>query len=654
MPRRSRPIEYDDVIDDIEHEVYPSRTKGEPLLVDRDARYSSYGHRMPRGPGPVVDVLPERRHIRDHAKPEIPHESYEYVRDDVLAAERLAQLDLNAYRTEEVGKGRDAKHSAHGPGPHGRRRSKVHDVEEAYFSLDDPKHGYTDSESDDIEEFVGKSKRPISLHDYGRRKEALPRSKSVKEERRVRRSKYEDGAYSKGNRSLEAYARDRNGPRHDAAPRTRHRSHYHIDLEDESDDSDESEIDVIPQRGRRGVTRRDRIEQKYSARRRGASSSLSSPESAGSSEEELPKVPLPAPVPPMYKESSRRHKSLGHAPAHQIPRPPSPPSPPRGPSLETVLTEREARHKKRIEKEANEEVGIEKRSRESLQLTHEPHGRRKKGKPVTVVKEPELAGHTDLLVEDERVSPRGSHKKREIVEEEHYPARDPQPSRSSPLSETMDDWAIVRAPSNTRYSPEKELPIVDVHEESRHSRRKDRQSKYAGDEERDPRHKGDTPRGKVGPRYIGVRDRRDRLWTEITKDLVVKEAIERAGFEYEEMDSVYYIFSYLHPDDVSALVEHSDDIRRARRRRIQEIQRERASVPPSSRRSPNKSAPALPERPPSPPVPPSPPRQHREDRREERKEGRRQGRRRRERERVREREEDFEESSRWRARSGWW
>lgn len=54
--------------------------------------------------------------------------------------------------------------------------------------------------------------------------------------------------------------------------------------------------------------------------------------------------------------------------------------------------------------------------------------------------------------------------------------------------------------------------------------------------------------GQVGPgrRYIGMKDHRDRMWTEITKDLVVRDAVERFGYEYEETDSFFYIFSYLH------------------------------------------------------------------------------------------------------------
>ncbi|KAL5042685.1 hypothetical protein BDW71DRAFT_210927 [Aspergillus fruticulosus] len=662
MPRRTRPVEYDDIIDDME-EVYPNRMKGE-VLIDRNVRYGhGQGHRMPRAPGPppapVAEILPDRRHRRGRSKPEYPHEDLEYLRDDVLAAERRARLDLDAYRAEEARKYREERHGIRESRPRpqprvrGRRRSKISDIEQVYFSHDDSDHGTTESESDEMDEFI-ETKRSISRNDLDARKEALPRSKSLKEEKRVRQSIYGEDVYPKGSRSLEEYVRDSKGSRHDIVPRQRHRSHYHIDLtEDKTPESDES-VDVVPTRGRQGVVRRNHVEQRYSARRRVTSSSSSSPESAGSSEEELPKVPLPIPVPPLYKESSRRHKPLGHVPVRQVPRPPSPPSPPnlpRVPSLETVLNEREVRQRRKMEKAAKEEIEIGSRSRESLQLPSEPPARRKKGKSIAIVEEPEAAGHRELLVEEERVNPRVTYKERGFIEEEYPP--EPQPMRSSPHSDSMDDWAIIQVPSSRlKYSPEREPPAVDVREEPSHARRRDRPPKLAVDEIREPKHKGDTARGKVGPRYIGVKDRRDRLWTEITKDLVVREAIERAGYEYEEFDSFYYIFSYLHPDEVSALVEDSDTIRRARRRRIKEIQRERASLPPSSRRSPNKSAPLLAERPPSPPAPPSPPRQHRQDRREERRKRDREQ----ERERVPVREEDIaiEESGHWRARPGRW
>jgi hypothetical protein len=45
----------------------------------------------------------------------------------------------------------------------------------------------------------------------------------------------------------------------------------------------------------------------------------------------------------------------------------------------------------------------------------------------------------------------------------------------------------------------------------------------------------------TGPR----RRTRDKMWTEVTKDLVIKEAIEEKGYEYEETDGFYYVMEYL-------------------------------------------------------------------------------------------------------------
>lgn len=52
-------------------------------------------------------------------------------------------------------------------------------------------------------------------------------------------------------------------------------------------------------------------------------------------------------------------------------------------------------------------------------------------------------------------------------------------------------------------------------------------------------------RGRVEQQV--VKERRDERWTEITKDLVVRDAIERLGYEFEETRTFYYIFSFLEP-----------------------------------------------------------------------------------------------------------
>ncbi|TPX13908.1 uncharacterized protein E0L32_005608 [Thyridium curvatum] len=72
-----------------------------------------------------------------------------------------------------------------------------------------------------------------------------------------------------------------------------------------------------------------------------------------------------------------------------------------------------------------------------------------------------------------------------------------------------------------------------------------------------------------------VPNKRSDMWTEITKDLVVREAIEEMGYEYEETEWFFYVMQYLRYEDVLELVERSDRIRRIRKDRIREIQWER-------------------------------------------------------------------------------
>jgi hypothetical protein len=59
------------------------------------------------------------------------------------------------------------------------------------------------------------------------------------------------------------------------------------------------------------------------------------------------------------------------------------------------------------------------------------------------------------------------------------------------------------------------------------------------------------------------------LWTEITKDLITREAIEDCGYQYEETDLFYYIFEYLSREQISELIELTADIRRQRVRDLE-------------------------------------------------------------------------------------
>ena len=48
-----------------------------------------------------------------------------------------------------------------------------------------------------------------------------------------------------------------------------------------------------------------------------------------------------------------------------------------------------------------------------------------------------------------------------------------------------------------------------------------------------------------GRRFEAQKSKKDRMWTEITKDLVSEEAIKEVGYEFEETDEFYYVMEYL-------------------------------------------------------------------------------------------------------------
>jgi len=73
-------------------------------------------------------------------------------------------------------------------------------------------------------------------------------------------------------------------------------------------------------------------------------------------------------------------------------------------------------------------------------------------------------------------------------------------------------------------------------------------------------------------REQGIRRSRglgNELWTEITKDLVSREALEDMGYQFEETDYFYYVFEYLDKEEISELRELTEDIRRERVRELQ-------------------------------------------------------------------------------------
>ncbi|CAK7236269.1 hypothetical protein SCUCBS95973_009550 [Sporothrix curviconia] len=71
---------------------------------------------------------------------------------------------------------------------------------------------------------------------------------------------------------------------------------------------------------------------------------------------------------------------------------------------------------------------------------------------------------------------------------------------------------------------------------------------------------------------------RNDMWTEITKDLVSREAMDYLGYDYEETDYFYYILQYLRYEDVQELVQLSDRIRRQRHKESSRQSREEIDI----------------------------------------------------------------------------
>ena len=121
--------------------------------------------------------------------------------------------------------------------------------------------------------------------------------------------------------------------------------------------------------------------------------------------------------------------------------------------------------------------------------------------------------------------------------------------------------------------------------------------------EEPPREEPAPPGLDRGRRFVPQKSEKDRMWTEITKDLVTEEAIKHAGYEFEETESFFYVLEYLRyvscclpllsstllsrspyanlpQDDVLRLVELTEAIKNDRQARIREIQYEREAPPP--------------------------------------------------------------------------
>lgn len=127
------------------------------------------------------------------------------------------------------------------------------------------------------------------------------------------------------------------------------------------------------------------------------------------------------------------------------------------------------------------------------------------------------------------------------------------------------DWAIVDVPPGTsrvemegvggasqeitwqRYNGVRRSKFITDEERFERERQRDYRREYEVKEEvRLKSYKEqsrDIDRRDAGRRFVAEKE--DVMWTEITKDLVIKEAIEEMGYDYEETEFFFYVMVYL-------------------------------------------------------------------------------------------------------------
>lgn len=130
-----------------------------------------------------------------------------------------------------------------------------------------------------------------------------------------------------------------------------------------------------------------------------------------------------------------------------------------------------------------------------------------------------------------RKMPRGFEGRREFEEEEEVEVHEKRsvPRSTAGLSKgTADEWSATDTLSKIDAAEMSgALSVIEV------------APKHAVEEELER----DMEEMEIGQQV--EKEHRDERWTEITKELVVREAIKQLGYEFEETRTHYYVFSFL-------------------------------------------------------------------------------------------------------------
>lgn len=289
-------------------------------------------------------------------------------------------------------------------------------------------------------------------------------------------------------------------------------------------------------------------------------------------------APAPAPepqiiyAPQIHQEVITHHRHVDHGyevrnarRENMYSRPPSPPSPPPPPPPAPVSVRGRSRSlsEERIEIKRSE-TRNGRRETEDIVISRNERSE-SRGPPPSRAAESRMVVREEEREEIDISSRRGRSdwEERNIAEEAEY-YNDRALSRGYPgeaYHGATRDWGLVDIPPGTRRvrmdgagggAQEVTWKRYDGNRRSKFYPDGDMDEGYTTDPGR-PSHRHrpirepspEAPAPTIAARYGNRRDPRDGLWTEVTKDLVVKEAIQEMGWEYQETDEHYYIFRYM-------------------------------------------------------------------------------------------------------------
>ncbi|KAI5203556.1 hypothetical protein AUEXF2481DRAFT_25962 [Aureobasidium subglaciale EXF-2481] len=292
------------------------------------------------------------------------------------------------------------------------------------------------------------------------------------------------------------------------------------------------------------------------------------------SPEPLPPPPLdPIVRPPIIQEIITHHRHIDHgiervrSPEMLPSPPPAPPSPPPAPRDESL--EIEIRRRKTRNGGYNEDITFE----------------RDVSRPAPA-REPEVERNVELTRSRSVSTPQRRYDDEIAAEAEYYNRKALERGYvGEAYNGATRDWGLVDIPPGTRRVQMDGLGggRQDITWQQYNGSR--RSKFYTADEE----FITDFAPGPPPERKEEKRKVTKDMWTEVTKDLVIKEAIDEMGYQYEDSEHFFYVMEYLKYEDVLRLVELSEEIRRERHDRIREIEWEREQLerlPPPKPRSP--------------------------------------------------------------------